>query len=582
MLSPSLKAEIQKLWDAFWAGGIANPLTAIEQITYLVFLKRLEDLDDERRQNAPQSGRIYHSIYDLPEIEGEPANAKEERQKKWRGDGYRWSHIKQLPAEERYDHVRGPVFDWLKGIEGEDRERMRDAVFLIPNASLLTKAVEILDKLFIPDRNQDTLGDVYEHLLKEIAVAGKNGQFRTPRHIIRAMCDLVNPQLGETICDPACGTAGFLINAYQHLLEQHTSGDILQYAADGTPLNLVGDRLTADQHDDLRRNHFYGFDFDRTMVRLGWMNMIQHGLKEPKIDYADTLGSHFNAKLDRETGSWYEFFDVVLANPPFTGSIDKNDIGESLKALGTTKTELLFLELILQLLKPGGRAAVIVPEGVLFGSSNAHKMIRKKLLTETQVQAVISLPGGVFQPYTGVKTSILVFSKGGETETVWFYEATADGESLNAKRTPEPTKNDLWDMRLKFRLRHGLDAPAFMRLDGATWQEWQTFDEAARANHYLRPQFTDDAAETEDGESVPLTRLDGFATQPLAKAKDWPASLAQIAEKKANLAARSYKPFSLEAVEHEPPAQLIAELQAIEMRIQDGLARLLAMVEGVE
>lgn len=574
MLSPSLKAEIQKLWDAFWAGGIANPLTAIEQITYLVFLKRLEDLDNQRAANAALSPiQGYRSLYDF-EIELDRSKKK--------GDVFRWSYIKSLPSEERFNHLRGPVFDWLKGIEGEDRERMRDAVFLIPNASLLTKAVEILGKLFIPDRNQDTLGDVYEHLLKEIAVAGKNGQFRTPRHIIRAMCDLVNPQLGETICDPACGTAGFLINAYQHLLEQHTSDDILQYAADGTPLNLVGDQLTADQHDDLRRNHFYGFDFDRTMVRLGWMNMIQHGLEQPNIHYADTLGSRFNARLDPASGDLYEKFDVVLANPPFTGSIDKNDIGESLKALGTTKTELLFLELILQLLKPGGRAAVIVPEGVLFGSSNAHKMIRKKLLTETQVQAVISLPGGVFQPYTGVKTSILVFSKGGTTETVWFYEATADGESLNAKRTPEPTKNDLWDMRLKFRLRHGLDAPTFMRLDEATWREWQTLDETTRTNHYLQPQFADDATETEDGESVPLTRLDGFTTQPLAEAKDWPASLAQIAENEANLAAGRYKPFSLEAVDHEPPAQLIAELQAIETRIQDGLARLLTMVEGEE
>lgn len=582
MLSPALKGEIQKLWDAFWAGGIANPLTAIEQITYLIFIKRLEDLDDRRRQEAQQTDRTYKSVYDFPIIPDEPKDKEQERRAKWLGDGYRWSHIKQLPSDERFDHVRGPVFDWLKGLEGDDRERMRDAVFLIPNANLLTKAVDILDKLFIPDRNQDTLGDVYEHLLREIAIAGKNGQFRTPRHIIRAMCDLVNPQWGETVCDPACGTAGFLINAYQHLLEQHTSADILQYAADGTPLNLVGDQLTPDQHDALRRNHFYGFDFDRTMVRLGWMNMIQHGLEQPNIHYADSLGSRFNARLDPANGDLYEKFDVVLANPPFTGNLDKSDIGESLKPLGTTKTELLFLELILQLLKPGGRAAVIVPEGVLFGSTTAHKAIRQKLLAQTQLQAVISLPGGVFQPYTGVKTSILVFLKGGQTETVWFYEVAADGESLNAKRTPEPEKNDLWDMRLKFKLRHGLDASAFMKLDEATWQAWQERDAEERISHYLQPRLVEDVTETEEGETVTLARLAGFVTETAAEAKNWDATPETVAENEHNLAAGRYKPFTLTAADHQPPAQLIAELQAIETRIQDGLARLLTMVEGAE
>ncbi|MCA9994252.1 MAG: SAM-dependent DNA methyltransferase [Anaerolineales bacterium] len=582
MLSPSLKADIRKLWDAFWAGGIANPLTAIEQITYLIFIKRLEDLDDRRRGDAEKARRTHRSIYDFPKIEGEPVNEKEERQKKWLGDAYRWSHIRRLPSEERFNHMRGPVFDWLKQIEGDDKERMRDAVFLIPNANLLTKSVDILDKLFISERNQDTLGDVYEHLLQEIAVAGKNGQFRTPRHIIRAMCDLVNPQFGETVCDPACGTSGFLINAYQHLLEQHTSADILQYAADGTPLNLIGDKLSPEQHDDLRRNHFYGFDFDRTMVRLGWMNMIQHGLEKPNIHYADTLGSRFNARLDPANNDLYEKFDVVLANPPFTGNIDKSDIGESLKELSTTKTELLFLELILQLLKPGGRAAVIVPEGVLFGSTRAHKTIRQKLLAETELQAVISLPGGVFQPYTGVKTSILVFTKGSQTETVWFYEVAADGESLNAKRTPEPENNDLWDMRLKFKLRHGLPAPAFVRLDEATWQAWQKLDEETRAERYLQPRFVDDETETEEGEAVALARLDDFATETLDEAKDWAATPEEVAENDHNLAAGRYKPFRLDAVDHDPPAQIIADLQAIEIRIQDGLDKLLAMVEGTE
>lgn len=587
MLSSSLKADIQKLWDAFWAGGIANPLTAIEQITYLIFLKQLEHLDDERLRHAEQADRTYKSIYDFPEIVGESAEEERIRREAWLGDRYRWSYIKRLPAEERFDHVRVDVFGWLKGIEGEDQERMRDAVFLIPNANLLTKAVEILDelfddKLFVPGRNQDTLGDVYEYLLKEIAIAGKNGQFRTPRHIIRAMCDLVNPQLGETVCDPACGTSGFLINAYQHILEQHTNTDDLQYAADGTPIEALGDQLTREQHDELRRNHFHGFDFDRTMVRLGWMNMIQHGLENPNIHYADTLGSRFNARLDPAVGDLYQKFDVVLANPPFTGSIDKSDIGESLRDLNTTKTELLFLELILQLLKPGGRAAVIVPEGVLFGSTRAHKTIRQKLLQETELQAVISLPGGVFQPYTGVKTSILVFTKGGVTETVWFYEVAADGESLNAKRTPEPKNNDLWDMRLKFKLRYGLEAPAFMRLDEATRQVWQAMDGETRSEHYLQPRFVEGVTETADGEAMLLTQLDGFDTKLLDKAHDWSAVTDEVADNDLNLAAGRYKPFTLDVVDHDPPAQIIAELQTLETRIQEGLDKLLAMVEGVE
>ena len=270
MLSPKLKDRIRELWNRFWSGGIANPLTAIEQITYLVFLKRLEDLDDQRAREASEAGREYKSIFS-PD-----------------GEAYRWRNIKQLHGDELLNHVRGPVFEWLKTIEGA-KERMRDAIFVIPSANLLRGAIDTIDKLFVPSRNQDTLGDIYEYLLSEIAEAGKNGQFRTPRHIIRVMCDLVNPQFGERICDPACGTGGFLVNTYQHILKNYTSADVLEFEADGSPLNLIGDQLNSEQHDELRRNHLYGFDFDRTMVRLGWMNMILHGLENPQVAYYDTL-----------------------------------------------------------------------------------------------------------------------------------------------------------------------------------------------------------------------------------------------------------------------------------------------------
>jgi type I restriction enzyme M protein len=331
-------------------GGRHCPLTAIEQITYLVFLKRLEDLDLERARAAQEAGREYHSIYALTRptamAAGESAEGAENNAEKRAGEQraaravdntettkrdqpvdkatFRWSYLKQLPPQERWTHVRGPVFAWLQEIEeGEEKERMRDAVFLIPNPNLLTKAVEIIDKLFVPERNQDTLGDIYEHLLKEIAVAGKNGQFRTPRHIIRAMCDLIDPRYGERICDPACGTGGFLVNAYQHILKSHTSADILRSAADGTPIDALGDKLSSDQHLALRRNHLHGFDFDRTMVRLGWMNLIQHGLESPDVRYGDTLGSTFNRQVDPNQGDLAEALTWCWPPPPLPATSTK-------------------------------------------------------------------------------------------------------------------------------------------------------------------------------------------------------------------------------------------------------------------
>ena len=339
MLSPQLRSDIQKLWDAFWSGGISNPLTAIEQITYLVFLKRIEDLDNLALRQRTRPTSMFEQTFSVGD-------------RTYPGDDFRWSNLIQRTGDDLFAHMRGPVFEWIKEMDDADQERMRDAVFLIPNVNLLTRAMKTIDTLFVNERNQDTLGDIYENLLKEIAVAGKNGQFRTPRHLIRVMCDLVDPKYGERICDPACGTGGFLVNAYQHILKSHTSPDILRFAADGTPIDAIGDRLTPDQHKQLRSNHLHGFDFDRTMVRLGWMNLIQHGLENPDIRYADSLGSIFNERV-ADGGDLSESFDVVLANPPFTGSIDKSDVGPTLQSLDSTKTELLFVELILQLLRSG-------------------------------------------------------------------------------------------------------------------------------------------------------------------------------------------------------------------------------------
>lgn len=572
MLSPKLASSIRELWNHFWAGGIANPLTAIEQITYLVFLKRMEDLDRQQAQESERSGRAFNSIYS-----GEM------------GETYRWSYIRRLPSEERLNHVRGAVFDWMKN-QPDAGDRMRDAVFVIPSANLLHRAVEIIDGLFVTSRNEDTIGDIYEMLLSEIAEAGKNGQFRTPRHIIRAMCDLVDPQIGETIFDPACGTAGFLVNAYQHILKTNTSRDSLKFEADGTALNLYGDKLSPQQFQELRRNHLYGFDFDRTMVRLGWMNMKLHGLENPRVSYADALGSQFYAMID---GGGVGDYHVALANPPFTGNIDRSDIGKGLQSLGTTKTELLFVDLILEMLQIGGRAAVIVPEGVLFGSTGAHKTLRRKLITENQLDAVISLPGGVFQPYTGVKTSILIFNKAGRTDEVWFYEVAADGYTLNAKRDAAPQRNDLWDMVLKYRLRFGRPAPAFV--DDTTWRSWQELPAEERSRRYARPLIVEEAFEIEN-EIASGVQAQLFSEPEIVKAavfsdlemeeqpvpKDWSVSVETLVASDYRLDAGFYKPQATNTVTHDPPQQIIGELLEIEDRIKDGLHRLLKMVEGEE
>lgn len=577
MLSKSLKASIRELWNHFWAGGIANPLTAIEQITYLVFLKRLEDLDDKRVQEDKAAGRPFNSIY-----AGE------------KGETYRWSYIRRLPSEERLAHVRDSVFRWLRTLP-DAGDRMQDAVFVIPSANLLQRAIEIIDRLFVTSRNEDTIGDIYEMLLSEIAEAGKNGQFRTPRHIIRAMCDLVDPQFGEKIFDPACGTGGFLINAYQHILKNNTSRESLIFEADGTALNLYGDKLSAEQFTELRRNHLYGFDIDRTMIRLGWMNMKLHGLEDPQVQYADALGSHFYAKIEQEDVGNY---NVALANPPFTGNIDKTDIGKGLQSLGTTKTELLFVDLILDLLQIGGRAAVIVPEGVLFGSTSAHKKLRKKLITENQLDAVISLPGGVFQPYTGVKTSILVFNKGDSTlnkgdstKEVWFYELAADGYTLNAKRDEKPETNDLWDMLLKYCLKFKRSDPSFV--DPDTWNILQDLPPEKRSLSYAQPYFRDELFEVEDNPSEQVSLFNepetekakvfaGLEITDLPEAKDWSISLERLESSDYRLDAGFYKPQSTNITHYDPPQQIIGELLEIEDRIKEGLNRLLKMVEGVE
>jgi type I restriction enzyme M protein len=485
--NPILKSLINSLWNTLWSGGIANPITAIEQITYLLFMKRLDDMEIKLEGDAKFTGDKYESkrfagtyipyvdesLYQVFENGGtfkyeeqeQADKALKEAKKPVSKQELRWSNFKRItPTNKMLEHVRYNVFPFIKTLNGDASpftKHMANAVFIIEKPTLLFEAVNKIEEIFIEIEKdasdgghtfQDIQGDVYEMLLSEIAQAGKNGQFRTPRHIIKLMAELVEPQLGNKIADPACGTAGFLLGAYQYIL---------------TDLVRIKDKKKLEKDDDgfematyssfidekikkVLDDSFYGFDIDVTMVRLGLMNLMMHGIDNPKVDYKDSLSKSYN-----EAGQ----YDIVLANPPFTGKIDIGDVNPSLR-IESPASELLFLDRISSMLRIGGKAAVIIPEGVLFGSSNAQKQTREIILKDNQLEAVISLPSGAFKPYTSVKTAILVFTKVEEksktwnTEKVWFYELKSDGYSLddNRKRLkdfPLPETKQAFDQRNK-------------------------------------------------------------------------------------------------------------------------------------
>ncbi|MDC4985772.1 type I restriction-modification system subunit M [Acinetobacter baumannii] len=464
--NPELKSKIDQLWNKFWSGGISNPLTAIEQITYLLFMKRLDELDQKRQADAEWTGEKYTSKFEGVWIPPEERNWPLAEQRPIDKRTLRWSEFKRMQAEEMLQHVQGKVFLFLKDLNGAESNfthHMKNAVFIIPKPALLVEAVKTIDEIFeVMEKDsrengqafQDIQGDVYEMLLAEIATAGKNGQFRTPRHIIKLMTELVQPQLGHKIADPACGTGGFLLGAYQYIVTQlaiKVGTNNLAPDEDGFVRTSVAAALT-EKAQVILQESLYGYDIDATMVRLGLMNLMMHGIDEPRIDYQDTLSKSYNEEAE---------YDIVLANPPFTGSIDKGDINENLQ-LSTTKTELLFVENIYRLLKKGGTACVIVPQGVLFGSGGAFRTLRQLLVERCDLKAVITLPSGVFKPYAGVSTAILLFTKvwGAKdkvakpaTEHVWFYEMVADGYSLDDKRTKLEGFGDLQDIITKFHAR---------------------------------------------------------------------------------------------------------------------------------
>lgn len=447
--NPKLRSSINTLWKAFWSGGIANPLTAIEQITYLLFMKQLDKLDTERERRAEFAGEKYNSLFkgdfELPGIDGKPVKVPRSEM--------RWSYFKQLKADVMLNHVQTKVFPFIKTLNGGTgpfTKHMASAVFLIPKPSLLVEAVNTIEEIYAELEEdskkgghsfQDIQGDVYEYLLSEIASAGKNGQFRTPRHIIKMIVELVDPKPGDRIVDPACGTGGFLLEAHSYMKTKLLSAEELakvQPDEDGFKRASVSGKLTKKVKTTLDRS-LHGFDFDQTMVRLGLMNLMMHGIDDPDIDYADTLSKGFVQQNE---------YDIVLANPPFTGSIDKGDINEMLKS--GTKTELLFVERIYHLLRQGGTAAIVVPQGVLTNERKDFKFIRELLVSKSELKAVIYMPGGVFKPYAGVATSVLLFTKAGETENTLFYKMDGDGYTLDDKRLKQEGSGDLQDVIARY------------------------------------------------------------------------------------------------------------------------------------
>lgn len=408
------KSIIDRIWTNFWEGGVTNPLTVIEQITYLLFIKGLDDIDIAHEKSDHMLGIKTKRVFDEKHQE------------------CRWSIFKNYPAEKMYKIVGEDVFPFIKSLGNNKNsgyaKHMEDAIFIIPTPIMLQRVVTTIDKLKMKDR--DTKGDVYEYLLSKLSTAGTNGQFRTPRHIIKMMVELMKPTPEDIIVDPACGSAGFLVEAGEYL--RNNRNDLF---------------LTENLKEHFNNTMFYGFDMDRTMLRIGAMNLMQHGIENPNISYKDSLSE------DNEDNSKYT---LVLANPPFKGSIDSERTSKDLLDITKTKkTELLFLALFLRILRTGGRAASIVPDGVLFGSSNAHKAIRKEIIEKHKLEAVISMPSGVFKPYAGVSTAIMIFTKTGDggTDKVWFYDMTADGFSLDDQRQPIK-ENDIPDIIKRFNNRN--------------------------------------------------------------------------------------------------------------------------------
>jgi type I restriction enzyme M protein len=513
MLTGELRSKIDNVWNAFWAGGIANPLEVIEQITYLLFMRGLDEAHTLAERKATRLGKP---------IERRIFPTGKDKIGKGGGIAYedmRWSRLKNRDPATMFEIVSEHVFPFLRSMAEEGTAHathMKGARFTIPTPALLAKVVDLLAD--IPMEDRDTKGDLYEYMLSKIASAGQNGQFRTPRHIIALMVEMMAPGPKDVICDPACGTCGFLVASGEYLRDNHPK--------------LFHEKQSRDHFNE---EMFHGFDFDGTMLRIGSMNMTLHGVENPDIRYKDSLAQEHAGDSDR--------YSLVLANPPFAGALDNDQVAKDLLAVvKTRKTELLFMALFLKLLKPGGRAAVIVPDGVLFGSSTAHKEIRRMLVDDHRLDGIVKLPSGVFKPYAGVSTAIVLFTKtnSGGTDQVWFYDCQADGFSLDDKRNPllpaekigpraklsedEHTKNNLPDIAARWKKRLSKER-----------------ERSRTAQSFCVPK-------------------------------------AEIAAAGYDLSIGRYKETVHETTEHRKPREIIKELKAIEKEIARGLEKLETML----
>lgn len=512
MITGELKSQVDKIWNSFWTGGVANPLTVIEQLTYLIFIRRLDEMETLEEKKANQMG-IDKQL--------EFFNADQQN--------FRWSHFKDKDPETMFNLFTRPdsngltVFEHMKQMDkkaGAFAEFMKGATFMIPTPRLLDQVVQMIDKINMQDR--DTKGDLYEYLLSKIATAGTNGQFRTPRHIIRMMVDMMQPQKEDTICDPSAGTAGFLVSSAEYLYENNQD-----WFLDSTFRKHFHNRM------------FTGVEFDATMLRIGAMNLQLHGIESPQLIGKDALSE---ANEDQTN-----LYSLILANPPFKGSLDYDVVESSLLSVTKTKkTELLFISLILRMLKVGGRAAVIVPDGVLFGSSNAHKELRKTLVEDQKLDAIISMPSGVFKPYAGVSTAVLIFTKtnSGGTDYVWFYDMQADGFSLDDKRTPLLSKNETVEEELENTLGLGIAAEESVPYG-------QKSNEVAHGknnipdiqNRWQNREKEAGRARSEQSFLVPKS---------------------EIAENNYDLSINRYKEMVYEEVEYEKPEVIIEQIEGLD------------------
>ncbi len=499
MITGELKNKIDGLWNVLATGGLTNPLEVIEQITYLMFIHDLDETDNKNAKECAMLGLSFKSIF---------AGDIEVGDRTIDGQQLKWSTFRDLPANKMYSIVQEWVFPFIKNLHSDKNSAyskyMDDAIFKLPTPLILSKVVDCLDEIYAlmgKTNEADIRGDVYEYLLSKISTAGRNGQFRTPRHIIKMMVELMDPKPGETICDPACGTCGFLVGASDYLRERYRN-EIL---------------MNKENRDHYMNHMFYGFDMDRTMLRIGAMNMMTHGVESPFIEYRDSLSDQ---NIDNDK------YSLILANPPFKGSLDADSVSSDLlKVTKTKKTELLFLALFLRTLKVGGRCACIVPDGVLFGSSNAHKQIRKTLIENNRLEAVISMPSGVFKPYAGVSTGILIFTKTGHggTDKVWFYDMKADGYSLDDKRTVVK-ENDIPDIIDRF----------------------NNLDKEEERNRTEQSFFVDKE---------------------------------EIVENDYDLSINKYKEVIYEKVEYPPTSEILADIESLNKEIEKNLEELKALLK---